>query len=65
MLTYEKITYEEALLRSIKNNSETVGKILDSEPGDNIIVSFNIYFRVPSTYAKEILKEYINENCHN
>jgi hypothetical protein len=61
MIEIQRFTHEEALRRTFKDDPSTVGQLLTADDNCTLHATFTYKYDVPVKYAKQILKDYINE----
>lgn len=59
MISYEKLIVEEDMFRAFKDNPNAIGIVVNSYNDDEVTVTFPVTFKVPSKYAKAVLKDYL------
>lgn len=64
-LQYKELTAEEAVWYALRSNDRTAGQIANLRKGDTLTIQFPITITVDIELAKQVLKEYLNENCSN
>lgn len=61
---YKVLTAEEAVWYALRSNDRVMGQISNLRKGDNLIVEFPITITVDQSIAKQVLKEFMNENSN-
>lgn len=61
MITYARMTMEEALTKSFKEDRTAIERVLSSENDASITVTIKFEYECPASYAKVILIDYLSE----
>ena len=61
---YKVLTAREAVWYALRERSDTLGTIANLRKGDTLTVAFPITITIDQETAKQVLKEYMNENCN-
>lgn len=64
MIAFQKYTVEDILRKGFANGSTSIETVMKADPSSTLNLSITYNYTVPARYAKEILKEYINENSN-
>ena len=64
-VTYRVLTDEEAIWATLRKNPHTLGTIASLRKGDTLTIEYPITMTVDVELAKQIAKEYLDENSSN
>jgi hypothetical protein len=62
MISILKLTAEDVLRKSFKDDPNSISRVFNSVDDELIEVIYTTKHKIPAKYAKAILKDYINEN---
>lgn len=66
MLQYDRVTTEQVIREALRQNPETANIIMNLKSNGRFSCTYIVrHDNIPVTYAKEILKIVIDENCNN
>jgi small-conductance mechanosensitive channel len=63
-IKYRELTQEEAIWYALRSDWRSAGQIANLRKGDTLTIEFPIKITVDPKLAKQILKEFLNENCN-
>lgn len=59
MISFVKLTVEEALEKTLRDDPFAASKIMNCLPGDTLTLEHRQSYTVPVAYAKQLLKDYV------
>lgn len=59
---YRVLTDREAILEALESDWRAAGQIINLRKGDTLTISYPVTITVDIDVAKQVLKEYLNEN---
>ena len=59
MIQFHKLTMEDAILKTLKDDRRAAGVILDARNGDTITCSITYRYEVPANFAKAVLADHV------
>lgn len=61
MIQYERITTEEGLRKTFRDDPSLIWKVKAAHDEDTIVCAFTFRFSVPARYAKAVLRDVLDE----